>query len=306
MLSNTGSIPSSNNHIIEETQALLAKLRFTYSSSASIEGQYVSIHVDPRQNDDGQTFRVLVTIYAFGQPEINWREYQVCVNHLDSVVSQRYFATLNQRGQAQFPDIWQGEYALELQAITNDPALLVTDARQNKEVEISAKVITDCYLLYKRVLDKELPIVDQLRAANDLIWLAKSPGAYSRPALTVCEEIYQVLSSSNDIEIEFRTQIIRDISALLQNAYDNNELTSIPKTTKLKIQLSTNRFASFDLSNLTFGTTNILDLLDNIENSNNIIEKLSEYLTVKVNSEERQQWCLKMKRVYSQVMSQEF
>jgi hypothetical protein len=104
--------------VIEEAARLLQQMRFSQTHGAYAEGQFVAISVDPRWNDDLETFCVLISCYALGHRRVDWAMLPVHILPEDRKAGVHAIARLNTRGQTVLPRLQPGEYHLTLRLRT--------------------------------------------------------------------------------------------------------------------------------------------------------------------------------------------
>jgi hypothetical protein len=97
--------------ILREAAQLLNQLSFWPNRGAYAEGRYVAISVDPRWEGDNQTIKVVLTCYAFGHGQADWRALPVLARPL--LESGPYgMARLNERGQGIMTHLQPDDYRL--------------------------------------------------------------------------------------------------------------------------------------------------------------------------------------------------
>jgi hypothetical protein len=100
--------------VIEEADRLLRQMRFSQNHGAYAEGQHVAVSVDPRWNEGDETFRVLISCYAFGHRRVDWAKLPVHVLPEGGGTGVHALIRLDVRGQATIPRLPPGEYRLSL------------------------------------------------------------------------------------------------------------------------------------------------------------------------------------------------
>jgi hypothetical protein len=96
--------------VIEEAVQLLNQMRFWSNCGAYAEGDHVAVSVDPQWNDDKESIEVLITCYAFGHWQVDWKGIPVFI--LPETGNINAIRRLNARGQAIIPSLPLGDYRL--------------------------------------------------------------------------------------------------------------------------------------------------------------------------------------------------
>ena len=99
--------------VIAEAARLLQEIHFSHLHGAYAEGQHVAVSVDPRWNDDAETFRTLISCITLGHRQINWTRLPIQVAP-EQRGGMHALSRLNARGQALIPNLPPGEYRLTL------------------------------------------------------------------------------------------------------------------------------------------------------------------------------------------------
>ena len=100
--------------VIAEAARLLRGMRFSADNGALTDGQYVGVTVDPWANDDGRTFRALITCYAFGHQRVDWDGHHVRVERENAPRSGVWLARFDAHGHAFFPALEPANYRATL------------------------------------------------------------------------------------------------------------------------------------------------------------------------------------------------
>ena len=99
--------------VIEEAARLFQELHFSHTHGAYAEGQHVAISVDPRWNEDEETFRVLISCVILGHRRVDWARLPVHISP-EGRGGIHTLSRLDARGQALVPSLPSGEYRLTL------------------------------------------------------------------------------------------------------------------------------------------------------------------------------------------------
>lgn len=99
--------------VIEEAARLLRDVHFSHAYGAYAEGQHVAVSVDPRWNEDEETFRVLISCIVLGHQRMDWARLpvQIAPEGGDGMYA---LSRLDARGQTLVPTLPAGEYRLAL------------------------------------------------------------------------------------------------------------------------------------------------------------------------------------------------
>jgi len=105
--------PARNQAIIEEAARLLQQAHFSHIHGAYAEGQHVVVSIDPRWNEDEETFRTMISCIALGHQHVEWAQLPVQVSP-EQRGGMHALSRLDARGQAFVPNLPPGEYRLAL------------------------------------------------------------------------------------------------------------------------------------------------------------------------------------------------
>jgi len=106
--------PSSQSQpILEEAMRLFQAMHFSHIHGAYAEGQYVAVSVDPRWNDNEETFRTMISCIALGHRRVDWERLPVQISP-EQGGGMHTLTRLDARGQALIPHLPPGEYRLAL------------------------------------------------------------------------------------------------------------------------------------------------------------------------------------------------
>src|SRR5262245_15939585 len=109
---------------IEEAARLLRELHFSHSHGAYAEGQHVAVSIDPRCNEDEETFRTISPCIAFEHRRVEGARLPMHLS-LAGCGGLHALSRLDARVQTLVPSLPPGEYrlALRLQQMRAVPVL---------------------------------------------------------------------------------------------------------------------------------------------------------------------------------------
>jgi len=99
--------------VLDEIVRLLAHLRFEVERGAYVEGELATVIIDTQPNDDGATYRLLLTLFARGHRTVDWGRHMLLLRREDGPGCTWIGAT-DFRGQALFGSLEPGVYAVTL------------------------------------------------------------------------------------------------------------------------------------------------------------------------------------------------
>ena len=102
-----------NQVVIEEAARLLQTLHFSHIHGAYAEGQHVAVSVDPRWNEDEETFRTMISCITLGHRRVDWAQLPVQISP-EQRGGMHALSRLDTRGQTLVPTLPPGEYRLAL------------------------------------------------------------------------------------------------------------------------------------------------------------------------------------------------
>lgn len=104
---------SQNQVVIEEAARLFQEVHFSHTHGAYAEGQHVAVSVDPRWNEDEETFRVLISCSTLGHRRVEWARLPVQISP-EGRGGVHALSRLDARGQTLVPSLPSGAYRLAL------------------------------------------------------------------------------------------------------------------------------------------------------------------------------------------------
>jgi hypothetical protein len=105
--------PPQSQGVIEEAARLFQGVHFSHTHGAYAEGRHVAVSVDPRWNEDEETFRVLISCTVLGHRRVDWARLPVQISPVGKG-GMHALSRLDARGQTLVPRLPSGEYRLAL------------------------------------------------------------------------------------------------------------------------------------------------------------------------------------------------
>ena len=160
--------------ILEEAKALVKKMAFSAASGDYLEGERVTVLVDPRLRDDDDTMDVLLTCLPSGIQTLNWTGLAVSATKERGAEEWCAVAFFDRRGQALFSSLSPARYSLGLLEHEEAVELIKRPGR------MSGKTVVPALLsLLNFVCDSSLP--PGMRVSSSQIFSSETAG-YIRDA----------------------------------------------------------------------------------------------------------------------------